>query len=485
MTLRRSFLKTLVTSSVAIPAVASAGLCEKINKWDKTCDIIIVGAGGAGLTAAIVAKELGAEPVLLEKMSFVGGNTTISGGSLNAAVKSDYEAAGVEDSPELHAKQTIAAGDFRADPKLVRILTEGAPESVQWLKEHGVRFAPGIFQVYGGLWPRARNPLGQKGFEYTNALQSYAKKISIPIYTNHKVIEFIREEPRAGRIIGVAVETKDGVQHWKANKGIVVTAGGYAANGKLCGLYDPRLANLNTSNLPCSTGEVLSALQDIGVMTTGLDFIQCIPGTAKGYKGSGNLTQKVEYAIYLNKNATRFVAEDARRDVICNALLNQPDQIAYQVADTDGFDAMNQFQGDRNRKALAEGYMWKADTLDELAVKAGLPVEQFKKSIAEFNEMVDTKQDSLGRKASMLTRKCVKAPFYCCPFSMVRHHTMGGARIDEYARVLDKNLSIIPGLYAAGEITGGIHGSNRVGGNAVADAFTYGRIAGTSAAKGM
>lgn len=481
--------QVLLGAAAAVPAAAmssahAADICKVPAKWDKTVDVIVIGAGGAGLTAGIFAKEGGADAVVLEKMPFPGGNTMICGGGINAAIEADSKAAGVEDSPELHAKQTLAAGDFRAAPELVAKLAAGAPESVAWLKKIGVRFRPGIYQIYGGIWPRCRNPEGQSGSDYIKAMVAYAKKIHLPILTSHKVTGILRETPLSGRVLGVEVEIKGQKQHWRAKKGVIAAAGGYSANAKMCGFFDPRLGGLNTTNQPCSTGEVLCYIQDVNGLAVGMDYIQCIPWTAPGYTSTADIFQAVEYTVFINKEGKRYVAEDQRRDVIRDATLAQTDGIVYPLTDSIGFEANNRFYNEMNHAALKNGTLFEANTIEELAGKIKVPADVLKQTIDEYNKTVDSKKDPLGRAPSMLSHKIEKAPFYAGPIGMCRHHTMGGARINVKAQVLDRQGNIIPGLFAAGEVTGGIHGSNRVGGNAIADVFTFGRIAGQSVLEG-
>ena len=482
---RRNLLSGAVAASVGSVALSAkaADLCSLPQKWDQTWEVIVIGAGGAGLAAGITAKELGAKTIVLEKMAFPGGNTMVSGGGLNAAVAADSKAAGVEDSPKLHAEQTLAAGDNRGDPALVEILAKGAPESVEWLKKIGVKFRPGIYQIYGGLWPRCRNPEGQSGSDYIKAGTAYAKKIGLEILPGHKVTSIIREKPNAGRVLGVEVEVGGKKQYWCATKGVIAASGGYAANAEMCGFFDPRLTKLNTTNQPCSTGEVLRAIQDVNGLAVGMDYIQCIPWTAPGYTSTADIFQAIEYTIFVNKEGKRFVAEDNRRDVIRDATLAQTDQTVFQLCDTDGYEEHKKFYYEMNEAALKNGVLFRCNTIEEAAAKVKIPAAELKKTVEEFNAEVDSKKDPFGRTPKMLVRKIVKAPFYIGPFGMCRHHTMGGARIDTKARVLDREGKVIPGLYAAGEVTGGIHGTNRVGGNAIADIFTFGRIAGESAAK--
>ena len=480
---RRGFFGIAAASSVTL-AIPSVALAAAPAKWDKTVDIVVVGAGGAGLSAAITAKEAGVKNVLvLEKMAFPGGNTVRAGGGFNAAIKEDYEKAGIKDSPELHAKQTLAAGDYRGNPEIVSKLTRLAPESVQWLKDHGVKFQDRIYQIYGGLYPRARNPLGPRGSAYIQALYAVCEKQGIPVALNTKVVEIVREGNLKGRVLGVVAQSNGKTEYIRATNGVVVCAGGFSANAKLCGLHDPRLEKLGTTNHPGATGEVLNQMIDIGAQTTDLDYIQCIPGGLPDGKKYPNLFTHVDRFIFTNINGKRFIHEDARRDVLRDAMLNEPKMIAWSIVDADGFELQKNSKGPENEAARKEGTLYVGNTVEELATKMGVKPEVLRATIDEYNKAVDTKKDPLGRAENMLVNKIIKAPFYAGQLTMKRHHTMGGVVIDTDARVIDRNGNVIPGLYAAGEATGVVHGTNRVGGNAMADIFTYGRVAGMSAAK--
>uniref|UniRef100_UPI0025B58998 FAD-dependent oxidoreductase n=1 Tax=uncultured Parasutterella sp. TaxID=1263098 RepID=UPI0025B58998 len=461
-----------------------ATTAEAAIKWDETYNVVVIGAGGAGLTAAVSAKEAGAKKVVvLEKMMFAGGNTIRAGGGFNAAIKADYEKAGIKDSPKLHAEQTLAAGDGRGDPALVNQLTEKAPESVQWLKDHGVKFQDHIYQIYGGLYKRARNPLGPRGGAYIKALLEVCKKEDIPIMFNARVVEIIREGNLSGRVLGVKVELKGKTMYIRATNAVVAAAGGFAASDRLTGISDPRMEKLGTTNHPGATGDVLTNLVDIGAGTRGLDYIQCIPGGVPGEKYPPNLFTHVDRFLFINLNGQRFIKEDARRDVLRDAMLDQPKAIAWTLVDADGFEQQKNSKGPENEAALKAGTLYYADTIEDLAKKTGLPAKELKEAVDTYNKAVDTKKDPFGRAETVLVNKIIKAPFYAGRVTMKRHHTMGGVIINKDAQVIDRHGNVIPGLYAAGEVTGGIHGTNRVGGNAMADIFTYGRIAGVNAAK--
>ena len=468
----------------AAPAFAMENPFATPRKWDETVDVIVVGAGGAGFAAAITAREAGAGSVLvLEKMAFPGGNTVRAGGGFNAAIKADSEKAGIKDSPELHAEQTLAAGDYRGQPEIVKKMTSLAPESVQWLKDHGVKFQDKIYQIYGGLYPRARNPLGPRGSAYIQALYDVCEKEGIPVRLNSRVAAVIREKPFAGRVLGVKVETEGKVRYICARKGVVAAAGGFAANNKLCGLHDPRLEKLGTTNHPGATGDLMNELIDLGAQTTDLDYIQCIPGGLPDGKRYPNLFTHVDRFIFTNTEGRRFIHEDARRDVLRDAMLNQPGMVAWSFVDADGFELQKNSKGPENEAALKEGTLYVGNTVEELARKINVKPEVLRATFDEYNKAVDTKKDPQGRAPNMLVNKLAKAPFYAGMLTMKRHHTMGGVVINTDAQVIDRDGKVIPGLYAAGEITGVVHGTNRVGGNAMADIFTYGRVAGASAAK--
>lgn len=482
---RRFFLGTApAAAAVGILGSTVATTAEAAIKWDETYNVVVIGAGGAGLTAAVSAKEAGAKKVVvLEKMMFAGGNTIRAGGGFNAAIKADYEKAGIKDSPKLHAEQTLAAGDGRGDPALVNQLTEKAPESVQWLKDHGVKFQDHIYQIYGGLYKRARNPLGPRGGAYIKALLEVCKKEDIPIMFNARVVEIIREGNLSGRVLGVKVELKGKTMYICATNAVVAAAGGFAASDRLTGISDPRMEKLGTTNHPGATGDVLTDLVDIGAGTRGLDYIQCIPGGVPGEKYPPNLFTHVDRFLFINLNGQRFIKEDARRDVLRDAMLDQPKAIAWTLVDADGFEQQKNSKGPENEAALKAGTLYYADTIEDLAKKTGLPAKELKEAVDTYNKAVDTKKDPFGRAETVLVNKIIKAPFYAGRVTMKRHHTMGGVIINKDAQVIDRHGNVIPGLYAAGEVTGGIHGTNRVGGNAMADIFTYGRIAGVNAAK--
>ncbi|MCI6530073.1 MAG: flavocytochrome c, partial [Mesosutterella sp.] len=435
-----------------------------------------------GLAAAVSAAQKGAKTVILEKMEVSGGNTRITGGAFNAVDPVEQKKKGIEDSVEKHAEQTLKAGAFRANPALVRQFTKSAPETLQWLKNCGVEFAPGVYQVYGGLYPRAHNTIKPFGLGYIDALTAQCKKLGVPIMLRMKVTSLLREHPISGKVTGVEVVNRHGkIFRYKAERGVIIASGGFSANPAIRALHDPRLYNLPTTNHKGATGDLIAPAQDIGAEVVGMDFIQLLPGAASNGRFIG-MVSPVESVIFVNKNGDRFVAEDQRRDVISDAILSAPNKVVFGIRDQDGFNAMKPGAKKAFNGAFNTGDAFKADSLDDLALKIQIPAENLKRAVAQYNEAVDTKKDPLGRKPTVLVQKIEKAPFYAGRLTMAVHHTMGGIEINTKAQVIDRRGKPIPHLYAAGEVTGGIHGTNRVGGNAVAEIFTMGRIAGTNAA---
>ncbi len=472
--------------AVAVFAIAAAspGECAPPKKWDRSADVVVVGAGGAGLAAAVTAAEKKASVIVLEKMPTIGGNTIISGGGLNAADPERQGRQGIKDSPEHHFNQTIAAGDFRADPEKVKIMTAQGLDAVKWLESYGLEFKDNVFQIYGSLYPRSHNPVLPKGTGYIKTLKAAADKHGVKTFTEMKVEEIIREKQLDGRVLGVRATDKAGkTVYVQAKKAVVLAAGGFGANKELRALHDPRMRELTTTNAPHATGEVLLQAMDIGGYPVGMDHIQCNPGAPPGRKLRVILHIDVARYIMVDKQGKRFVAEDERRDVIREAILNLPGQSGFSVVDEDGYQNHDVIWRDTAVKGLETGDAFKADTLEELAKKMGVPADAFVETVKKYNAFVDAQNDAdFGKKKRNLTHKIVKPPFWSCLAGMSVHHTMGGLNINTKTQVLDRGGKVIPALYAAGEITGGIHGANRVGGNAILDIMVFGRIAGANAA---
>ncbi len=494
---------------------------------EETADVIVIGGGGAGLSAAVSAVENGATVILIEKTGALGGNTVRAGGPFNAAdparqanypaaseaamatvyalaeeeakspehqvvmdqLKADLEAYEkgdknyLFDSIALHTLQTYAGGDYMGYFDLIQKLTGEALETTEWMAGNGVVWKDDISTVPGGLWPRTHVPQGSAGGDYIKAGQAKAESLGVKIILDCKGEELIVENDR---VVGVKAEKTDGTPvTLNANKAVVIATGGFGANKEMRKQYDPSLnEELGTTNTPAATGDGIFMGQAVGANLVGMEYIQCLPlgdpetGALNGWMGAIG----VEYYYQVNKEGHRFMAEDGRRDTMTQALLKQTDSMSYVITDTnsEGADGVNLW-GDNVEDLVEKGRIFRADTIEELAEQIGLDPAVLKATHDKFNEYVAAGADAdFGR--SLFGDPIDTAPFYASPRMPTVHHTMGGLEIDLNAHVLDADGNIIPGLYAAGEVTGGIHGSNRLGGNALLDIHVFGREAGKNAA---
>jgi urocanate reductase len=460
-----------------------------VEKKDQEFDteVAIIGGGGAGLAAAVSAHQNGAKVLLVEKMPNVGGNTIISGSAFNAVDPKRQSAQGIEDSIEKHYQQTIEGGDNQGDPALVRVLVENAYPTIEWLESLGMKFTDTVFTVLGALWPRSHKPVEPLGTGYINTFTNYINehKDDITILTEVEAKELLVDAD--GTVTGFLAEGKNGKVTVNAEKGVIIATGGFGANIEMRDKYNtiwPKLTNLRTTNHPGATGDGIVMAEKVNADIIQMENIQLLPmGDPETGSLSGNIEQGVENRIFVNKEGNRFVDEGARRDVMTKALLEQPESMMWVIVDKHSYptgDTVNNFN--ETIDSLVEaGRAYKADTLEDLAKQIGVNPENLVKAVESFNASVDGAEDEFGR--TLFMDKLDTAPFYAGKRVPTVHHTMGGIKITPETRVVDKNGEIIKGLFAAGEVTGGIHGTNRLGGNALADVHTFGRIAGATAAK--
>ncbi len=497
---------------------------EKVAGEDMelTADVVIVGGGGSGVAAAAAAGEAGASVIVLEETASLGGNTKASGGGLNVAyaaqqsqqemigsmdtvyaicaeepqnelhkqlqeqVKEDadaYVASGATyqfDTPEFHALQTYKGGDYAGDLALILALCQNAPDTVDWLKGYGMGFKEKMIMLAGALWPRGLETVEPRGSGYINVLSAAARdQYGVQFLMNTAGKELIVE---SGAVVGVKGIMDDGTNVTvRANKGVILATGGFSANREMVKQYIPNLPDsVGTSNSPAAKGDGIRMATAIGAQTVGMEHIQLLPlGDPTDGSTNGWLSGAASYMVYINKEGKRFVAEDERRDVMCNALFEQTGGFMWTIQDA----ANDRISG---REALVEqlikdGKIVTADTFEELAVQMDIDPEVLAETMEKFNHAAETGVDEeFGR--TVFSGPINTPPYYASKRVPTVHHTMGGLKIDEQCHVYNTEGEVIEGLFAAGEVTGGIHGTNRLGGNAVADTQVFGRIAGRTAA---
>lgn len=514
------------------------------NREDEeyTCDVVVVGGGGAGLSAAATVLQNGSSAIVLEKYPAVGGNTIRSGGPVNAAdpewqgefdenpgerhtieglvntdessIHSEYlddfralkkefaayqEKFGTQkghlfDSPFLHRMQTYFGGkrtDLNGNSiygqyDLVKIMTDRALESVKWLEEIGVEYDKSIvFAPVGALWRRGHKPVKSYGTAFIVSLSKYVEEHSGKIITDSPVKEFLIEDGEIKGVIATGVNGQKITIHAKA---VVLASGGFGANTKMLKEYNTYWSNIDddirTTNSYAMTGDGIVLGKTVGAALTGMGFTQMMPVSdpETGELFSGVQVPPENFVI-VNKEGKRFVNEFSGRDVLTKAAIDQG-SLFYLIADDEiKKTAANTSQEKLDRQVEA-GTLFRADTIEELAVKVGMDPKILRDTVDKYNSYVDEGFDPEFHKDTF-SLKVEKAPFYATPRKPAVHHTMGGLKIDTKTHVLDENGQPIKNLYAAGEVAGGIHAGNRLGGNALTDIFTFGRIAGKTAVDEM
>ncbi|WP_312460288.1 flavocytochrome c [Proteiniclasticum sp.] len=461
----------------------------EVEKKDQEFDteVAIIGGGGAGLAAAVSAHQNGAKVLLVEKMPNVGGNTIISGSAFNAVDPKRQSAQGIEDSVEKHFQQTYEGGDKKGDPELVRVLVENAYPTIEWLESLGMKFTDKVFTVLGALWPRSHKPVEPLGTGYVNTFMNYINehKDDITVLTEVEAKELLVDAE--GPVTGFLAEGKNGKITVNAKNGVIIATGGFGSNVEMRDQYNtiwPKLTNIKTTNHRGATGDGIIMAEKVNASIVQMENIQLLPmGDPVTGSLSGNIEQGVENRIFVNAQGNRFVDEGARRDVMTKALMEQTDSMMWVIVDQHSYptgDTVNNFN-ETIDSLVKEGRAYKADTLEDLAKQIGVEPANLVKAVEAFNASVDGAKDEFGR--TLFMDKLDTAPFYAGKRVPTVHHTMGGIKITPETKVVDQNGEIIKGLFAAGEVTGGIHGANRLGGNALADVHTFGRIAGATAAK--
>lgn len=458
-------------------SLSSASGCSFGNEYD----VIVVGGGGAGLAAAVSAAENNASVLLIEKNSYLGGNTIRSTGMYAAVDPIRQSKMGISDSIENYYQQMMESGRNKNDPKLALTLAENAYPTLQWLEGLGMRFQDELIETYGSHWPRDHRPLSPNGVGYIRTLSAKAHQLGVVFKFNARAAELRRSsiDDRINEI--VVLEDNGKASVYRARKGIILASGGFAANPEMISRYAPQLQHLTHDNCSSVTGDMIIAAGKIGAALRDMSEVQCLPGCPPGRTRRVRIHVDVQRLIMINHDGNRFINEDGRRDDIRDAVLSLPQKYAFSLIDSKGMKSHDILVQKETLLGVESGDAWRADSLDELAEKIGVPSKNLKKTIDEFNHAVSTKKDPFNRRPASLVYTINTPPFWAGLAGMTIHCTMGGIAISDKAQVLSEQGSVIHGLFAAGETTGGVHGCNRLGAHGIPDAITFGRISGISA----
>ena len=450
-------------------------------------DVVVIGAGGAGFSAAITAKNAGANVVLLEKMPAVGGNSLISGAEMNVAKNWVQPKLGInDDSPELHAQDTFKGGDGKGDMKVINVMTHEALDAAKWCRDYlGVRFEDDNLFFFGGhSRKRALIPVGHTGTEFIAKFQAKADELGIPVITNMKAEELIKDKD--GRVVGVKA-TMDGSEYtFNAKGGVVLATGGFGANPEMVKKYNPKIdERFKTTDAPGTTGEALYMAERAGAQLVNMGYIQTYP-ICDPISGAIELIADARFdgAIMLNQEGKRFVEELQRRDVLSEAILNQTGRYCWVLWNDKIGSISNTVKAHANEYEAftKQGIMTTCDDLKCIADFTKIPFDQLQKTVKRVSDMAGKGNDKdFNHRSGLVDMQ--QGKYYVIKAVPSTHHTMGGVRINEKAEALTAEGKVIPGLWAAGEVTGVTHGTNRLGGNAYTDIIVFGRIAGEAAAK--
>ena len=485
-------------------------------------DVVVVGAGGAGMTAAITAAGEGKSVVILESQSMVGGNSVRATGGMNAG-KTVYqdenefgESAGVEktlktaaekyadnetitalaktvseqwaayqanptgyfDSVELMELDTMIGGKGINDPELVETLCANSADAIDWLDEHGITLH-NVSSFGGASVKRIHRPVNAEGKTVSVGsymiplLQENCEKAGVKMMLDTTATEILTDAN--GAAVGVKATGASGETVTVNAKAVVLASGGFGANLDMVVKYKPELKGFMTTNAPGIQGQGIEMAQAIGAATVDMDQIQIHPtveaNTAalitEGLRGDG--------AVLINAEGKRFIDEVGTRDVVSAAEIAQTGSYSWLVVDQAMVDASSVIQG-----YIKKGYTVTGETYEELGKAMGVDAAAFAETMEKWNGYVEAKNDpDFGRTS--FANPLNTAPYYAVKVTAGVHHTMGGLKINANTEVLNEKGEVIPGLFAAGEVTGGVHGANRLGGNAVADFTVFGRIAGAAA----
>ena len=513
-------------------AIAAAGLNpedfkreaakhEAVEKVFDT-DIVVIGAGGAGMVASITAADAGKKVILVEKQPMTGGNSVRATGGMNAAhttaqpdnkftenagvektlktaaekwkdnevitklaetVKAQWEEwnkdpKGYFDSAELMQLDTLIGGHGINNPELVKAMCENTAEAIEWLKTINIDLSS-VGAAGGASVKRIHRPLDENkkvlsvGAYMIPRLEAACKARENITMMMETTAESILTDN--GKVSGISAKASNGDTITIHSKAVIIATGGFGANLKMVAWLKPELDGFMTTNAPGAMGEGIVMGQELGAATVDMKQIQIHPTVQ--FDSSNLITEGLrgDGAILVNINGKRFIDEVLTRDVVSAAEIAQPSSFAWLVIDQKMVDDSNVIKG-----YIAKGYTFKGDTYEELAKAINIPADVFAETMKTWNGYVANKNDPDFGRTSFIN-PLDKAPFYAIKVTPGIHHTMGGLKIDKETHVLKGNGEIIPGLFAAGEVTGGVHGGNRLGGTAVADFVVFGRIAGKTA----
>jgi urocanate reductase len=483
------------TGALAFSAEVGGASPSRDNtaRWDETVDIIVVGSGFAGLAAAAEAADRGMKVVVLEKMSRFGGNSVISHGEY-AAWDDEYHLRQKlnlgEDSAALHGEDTLRAGNFYGKPELVRLLAKQAPPALKWLIDKGgVKIRENVTIAPGHSAPRIHAGIDGSGEMFATALKKMAEQNGAVIRTNETVMRIWRSSFSAP-VMGVEVQRGKKRVNIAVRQALILASGGFSRDLAMRQVYNPALgAEYNSTNHAGATGEIIHYARVVGADVTQMNFIQVYP-FADPVTGKFDIPSVFALRgpaagmIFVDPAGKRFVNELTDVNTCARAQIRAAGErkITYALFNPAMISHMG--TNDEVEAGLKAGRFARGETLMDLAAFLQMSPETLEKTVSEHNRFIrDNRDPEFGKSGLSQMIPLAGGPFYALPQWPAVHHTQGGLRINARAQVIDIWGNTISRLYAAGEVTGGIHGEKRLPGNSIPECLAFGRIAGANAAE--
>ena len=463
MVQRRTLIKAIPALALS-PALAFAE--PSIQQWDRQFDVVVLGAGGAGLAAALTAAGRGLSVVVYEKADNIGGDTLNSSGFFNAAGLGK-----VADAPKNHAEEMLALGGGLNDPELVRTFTERCPEALRWLESLGMQFESKPYKIYGTRQYRSYRPHRPRGTGYIHVLGEACLKAGVVIQSATAALN-LYQDPETRRVLGVQIAHQGERIAVRARRGVVLATGGFGANHEMLRQHAPAVASLEHDSAIGATGDGHLLAERAGAELVNMKYVEIVPGGPVSIAHVIRLDIYPDRMIMVNARGERFVDERSDRGTLGEAILSQPDGIAYTLADDATVASSDILDQKYLYQALHAGVVMRAKNVAGLARKLSVPERALEKTVKEA-----CMRSRAGAPCRPILRK---PPYWAQKIELHIHVTLGGVKINSSARVLDAQNNPIAGLFAAGGIVGNLHGAVRLGGNGVSSAIVFGRIAGQS-----
>ena len=448
-----------------------------VGKLENDYDVVIIGSGGTGLSAAIQANELGMKVAVLEKEEELGGNTYRASSGMNAAETNVQLHHGVIDNVADFYHETYKDGGRLNDKDMLGYFVYHTAPAIDWLADHDIKLDD--ITITGGMSkkrthrPASMAPIG--GFLVKSLLKVVAQE-DIPVFNKTKVTELRRADD--GRVNGVKVDA-DGITKIINAKAVILATGGFGASKEYIKRFRPDLESYKTTNQPGATGDGLKLAENVGAELMQMNLVQVHPTVQQDNPHVYLIGEAVrgEGAILVNAEGKRFVNELNTRKIVSNAITALPEHSAYLILD----------QGIRDHVKAIEfydkvGLVVHGETIEDLAKKINVDPSNLKQTVATWNQAVENHDDAEFGRTTGMDRGITNPGFFAIHIAPAIHYTMGGIHITPKTQVLDGNGDIIKGLFAAGEVAGGLHGNNRVGGNSIAETIVFGRQAGQQVA---